>query len=74
MFSSNNKEVYIKERGLSNWKKIGEKLEKHALSESHFFSMVKWQNYRKPQGTDALEVSSSHKELIIENLEYLKKY
>lgn len=74
MFSSNNKEVYIKERGLSNWKKIGEKLEKHALSESHLFSMVKWQNYRKPQGTDALEVSSSHKELIIENLEYLKKY
>lgn len=73
IFSSNNKEVSITEKGISNWKKIGEKLEKHASSDSHLFSMAKWHNYRKPTDTVASAISSSHKELISENREYFQK-
>lgn len=72
-FPSYKKEDLLTEKGLSNWKKLNEKLEKHASSESHLLSMAKWTNFHKPTETVISQISSTHKLLVTENREYLKK-
>lgn len=72
-FSSSNREELFVEKGMTNWKKTGEKLDKHAISAAHSFSMSKWVEYRKPTQSVSTLLSDSHKELLLENRDYLKK-
>lgn len=70
--SSNKEELYV-EKGMNNWKKAGDKLDKHAISAAHSFSMAKWLEYRKPTQSVTTLLSESHKELLLENRDYVKK-
>lgn len=62
-FPSSGKEDLFTERGLRNWKKASEKLQKHAVSNSHLLSSE----------SVATQISVGHQELVQENRLYLKK-
>lgn len=69
--SSNGEDLNIK-KGMNNWKKAGEKLDKHALSTAHSFSMSKWIEYRTPTQAVTVLLSESHKQLMEDNWDSMK--
>lgn len=72
-FPSSNREELFVEKGMKNWKKASEKLDKHAISAAHSFSMSKWVEYRKPAESVSTLLSDCHKGLLLENRDYIKK-
>lgn len=75
VFPSGSKEDLLTVKGLKNWKKLGNKLQKHAVSASHLLSMAKWISYRKPSSSETIlhQLSSSHKKEVLDNRDYFKK-
>jgi hypothetical protein len=66
-------EVFIK-TGFRNWKKIGEKLQKHAQSEFHKHSIAMWGAYKqvKSHGSITEQLDSQHSAAIRSNRKFLK--
>ena len=66
-------EVFIK-TGFRNWKKIGEKLQKHAQSEFHKHSIALWGAYKqvKAHGSVAEQLDSQLSVVIQSNRKFLK--
>ena len=62
-------------KGLSDWKKLSSKLEKHAHSQAHLNCMVKWDNYKvtASSGSIAAKLSQSHEDSVEKNRSYLCK-
>ncbi|KAJ4923091.1 hypothetical protein JOQ06_024690 [Pogonophryne albipinna] len=62
-------------KGLSDWKKLSSKLEKHAHSQAHLNCMVKWDNYKvtASSGSIAAKLSRSHEDSVEKNRSYLCK-
>ena len=67
-------EVFIK-TGFRNWKKIGEKLQKHAQSEFHKHCIALWGAYKqvKGHGSIAEQLDSQLSAAIQSNRKFLKK-
>ena len=61
--------------GEHNWKKIGEKLTKHYMTESHIFSTEKLSNFRIASNSGSIlnNISSEHEKFLTENRVYLEK-
>jgi len=61
-------------KGMSDWKRLSNKLEKHAKSQAHLNCMIKWDNFkasRSGSGSLAAELSQSHKATVEKNRKYL---
>ncbi|KAL1264208.1 hypothetical protein QQF64_004563 [Cirrhinus molitorella] len=61
--------------GARNWKKLSEKLTKHASSQVHLSSMEMWENYKHTatSGSVAAQLSHSHQGTVQKNREYMCK-
>ena len=63
-------------KGVSDWKKLSSKLEKHANSLAHQNCMVKWDNFKQSTsggGSIAAKLSESHNATVEKNRSYLFK-
>lgn len=61
-------------KGISDWKKLSTKLEKHANSLAHQSCMVKWDNFKQSScGSIAAKLSDSHNATVEKNRSYLCK-
>uniref|UniRef100_H2ZXN3 TTF-type domain-containing protein n=1 Tax=Latimeria chalumnae TaxID=7897 RepID=H2ZXN3_LATCH len=68
--ASEYKDNTFTEKGVRDWKKIGEKLNRHANCNVHLECMGKWRDY---QAAIISLLSNSHKITVQENREYARK-
>lgn len=70
---SSRSDTVFTEKGFNNWKKIGDKLKKHAESDSHKESVVRWAAYMqtKSSGTIANQLLSQRAKTIASNCQYI---
>jgi hypothetical protein len=59
--------------GMRDWKKLSEKLSKHAGSQSHISHMKKWLAFKSigKTGSVAMQVSGAHRAQVLKNRQYL---
>lgn len=65
-------ELFIN-KGLKDWKKMSDKLSKHAGSQSHISHMQRWLAFKSTQNTGsvAMQMSESHHAEVLKNRKYL---
>ena len=70
-----NEERTFTQIGLRNWKKIGIKLRKHSLFDSHVAAMEKWMTYNssKTNGNVLNKLTAGNFEVVQENKKYIEK-
>ena len=74
-FQTDSMRESFRKEGVSDWRKLGSKLDKHAISEGHKNCMIKWENFKKSAtlGSIAAKLSESHKATVQKNRSYLCK-
>uniref|UniRef100_H3B3X7 DUF4371 domain-containing protein n=1 Tax=Latimeria chalumnae TaxID=7897 RepID=H3B3X7_LATCH len=73
--ASEYKDNTFTEKGVRDWKKIGEKLNRHANCNVHLECMGKWRDYQAASKSASVVtlLSNSHKIIVQENREYARK-